>query len=606
MLFIVSGSKKFKYIIARKSTTIGRGSTCDLILVDEKASRNHAVIETAAGGFQIRDLNSSNGTWLNGQRLTTPEPLFFGDRIQVGQHLITVNFGGPRPTDETEEILTADDLVEADDLIDADLGIEPDDFAALETLEPSDDADDAFELVDDGDVIDDAASPFDHIGSSDDDAKAYLANLADNLPNQGFSASDIELTDSRGHIIHGTGATRKSLADPGGAVELLRLLLLVCFRGRATDIHVEPREQSHAVRLRIDGLMVDITTVPPAVGVKIATVVKILCEIDIAQRKMIQEGSFAARFPDVRNPGRKRRVDYRVSYAPAVLGQKLVVRILDSSSAPSRLTDLGLPARMTEQVSSVIHRDSGMVLVVGPTGSGKTTTLYSLLRTINLAKRNVVTIEDPVEVHLDGITQIPVDESKDRSFLQVLRSVLRQDPDVILVGEIRDSETARVAMQAAITGHMVFSTLHTRDTLGTIFRLRDLGVEPYMLGQSLQLVIAQRLIRQLCPHCKRAIRPTPEQKAALGPHNADVNKIYEPVGCPSCLGTGHLGRRGFFEMLANTDSLTRAILTNAPRDELIKVVAESGFVSLQQSAYQLVAEGVVGFDEVDAEGSAVG
>jgi general secretion pathway protein E len=587
-LTIACGSREFQFAVTRKSTTIGRGAACDLVLPDEKASRSHAVIEQIAEGFQIRDLGSSNGTWFNGEPLTEPQLLFFGDRFQIGLHLITVNFGEERPveyTEETDDMLTADDLVEADDAGEEDV--------------------DSFELIDDSEVVEDAMSPFDNVGASDEDAKASLANLADHLPNHDFSASDIELTDARGHIIHGTGMSRKSLADPGGAVELLRLLLLVCYRGRATDIHVEPREQSHAIRLRIDGLMIDIVTIPPAVGVKIATVVKILCEIDIAQRKMIQEGAFAARFPDARHPGKLHRVDYRVSYAPAVLGQKLVVRILDSSTAPSKLTDLGLPVRFTEQVAKVIHRDSGMVLVVGPTGSGKTTTLYSLLRTINLAKRNVVTIEDPVEVHLDGITQIPVDESKDRSFLQVLRSVLRQDPDVILVGEIRDSETARVAMQAAITGHMVFSTLHTRDTLGTIFRLRDLGVEPYMLGQSLQLVIAQRLIRQLCPHCKRAVRPTPEQKAALGPANANVNKIFSPVGCGRCLGTGHLGRRGFFEMLANTDALTRAILTNAPREELLKVVAEGGFVSLQQSAYQLVAEGLVGFDEVDAEGSHV-
>jgi type II secretory ATPase GspE/PulE/Tfp pilus assembly ATPase PilB-like protein len=583
ILIISNGIRQSRYAVTRQVTTIGRGATSDLVLKDEKASRAHAAIEQISDGYLLRDLNSSNGTWLNGEKLIGAAPLFRGDRIQIGMHLVTVDFGEPRPVEEEE--LTVDDLVEEDDFVD--------------------DGGDNFELLEDIEPVAEALSPFDHIGASDEDAEAYLANLAANLPNQGFSASDIQLADSKGQIVHGTGASRKSLADPGGAVELLRLLLLVCYRGRATDIHIEPRELSHAIRLRIDGLMVDIVTVPPDMGNRISTVVKILCEIDIAQRKLIQEGAFAARFPDIRNPGKLLRVDYRVSYAPAVLGQKLVVRILDSSTAPSKLTDQGLPARMTETTSNIIHRDSGMVLVVGPTGSGKTTTLYSLLRTINLAKRNVVTIEDPVEVHLEGITQIPVDDSKERSFIQVLRSVLRQDPDVILIGEIRDSETARVAMQAAITGHMVFSTLHTRDTFGTIFRLRDLGVEPYMLGQSLQLVIAQRLIRQLCPHCKRAVKPTPEQREALGPHNTDVKVIFEPVGCGRCLGTGHLGRRGYFEMLANNEALTRAILQNAPREELMAIVQSNGFMSLQQSAYNLVAEGAVGFDEVDAENSSV-
>ena len=437
------------------------------------------------------------------------------------------------------------------------------------------------------------------VAGADDDTVAELTKLADNLPSQGFTASQVELTDAKGQTVHSAGAGRKSASDPTGAVELLRLLLMLSARARATDIHIEPRETSHAVRLRIDGIMVDITTVAPAVGLRIATVVKVLCEIDISQRKIIQEGGFAAKIPDENKPGRLRRVDYRVSYAPAVLGQKLVVRILDSSGIPVKLNDLGLPPKMAAMVANVIHRESGMLLVVGPTGSGKTTTLYALLRSIELAKRNVVTIEDPVEVHLEGITQIPVDEKFDRSFPQVLRSVLRQDPDVILVGEIRDAETARVALQAAITGHMVFSTLHTRDTIGTIFRLRDLGAETYMLGQSLQMVIAQRLTRKLCEYCKVRVRPTPEQLQAMGPTHADLKRLYQAKGCSKCLGTGHWGRLAFFEMLSNSEELTRTILGNAPREEMMLVINSGDFVSLQQSAYQLVADGVVDFAEVD-------
>ena len=214
----------------------------------------------------------------------------------------------------------------------------------------------------------------------------------------------------------------------------------------------------------------------------------------------------------------------------------------------------------------------------------------------------MVTIEDPVEVHLDGITQIPVDEAQDRSFLQLLRSVLRQDPDVILIGEVRDAETARTAMQAAITGHMVLSTVHTRDTIGTIFRLRDLGVEPYLLGQGLQLVIAQRLVRQLCPFCKRPVQTSTRQKETLAAQHITASTLYKPVGCARCLNTGHAGRRAYFELLCNTEALAEAMNSNTlSRQDVTRLLGPESFRSLQQSAFQLVADGLVNFDEVDRD-----
>src|SRR5436190_19891381 len=210
---------------------------------------------------------------------------------------------------------------------------------------------------------------------------------------------------------------------------------------------------------------------------------------------------------------------------------------------------------MLEEIIAGVNQDAGMVLVSGPTGSGKTTSLYALIRTIEVSRRNVVTIEDPVEIQLEGVTQIPVSEEKEKSCSQILRTVLRQGPDVILVGEIRDSETARIAMQAAITGHLVFSTVHTKDTIGTIFRLLDLGVEPYLIAQGLHVVLAQRLVRQLCPHCKQAEAPTPEQAAKLATTVGKLAQVYVPRGCPRCLNTGFSGRRGFFELLSATDQL---------------------------------------------------
>ena len=593
-LTINNSEREYEVFLTKPKTSLGRGSHNDIVLIDNLTSRYHAIIELVGDVYQLRDKSSANGTRLNGQRLTAPVILHLGDVIGIGRHSLIVEFGAARTAVEVE----AEELTEAD-LVDDHALVNTIDEEQLDELDVIDDQDDRIFVAADADL--ENISPFNLVAGADDDTQAELNKLAGNLPSMGFNASDVELTDAKGQTVHASGAGRKSLSDPGGAVELVRLLLMLASRARATDIHIEPRERNHAIRLRIDGIMVDITTVAPDVGIRIATVVKVLCQIDISQRKIIQEGGFAAKMPDAQRPGRPRRVDYRVSYAPAVLGQKLVMRILDSSGIPTRLGDLGLPPAMASLVAGVIHRDSGMVLLVGPTGSGKTTTLYSLLRSIDLAKRNVVTIEDPVEVHLEGITQIPVDEKHDRSFLQLLRSVLRQDPDVILVGEIRDAETARVAMQAAITGHMVFSTLHTRDTIGTIFRLRDLGVETYMLGQSLQLVIAQRLTRQLCNHCKVLVRPTAQQLKAMGPAHANLNKMYKASGCSRCLGTGHWGRRAFFELLSNSDSLTRAILGNAPREEILKVIAAGNFVSLQHSGYQLVADGVVDFEEIESE-----
>jgi len=210
-----------------------------------------------------------------------------------------------------------------------------------------------------------------------------------------------------------------------------------------------------------------------------------------------------------------------------------------------------------------------------------------------------VTIEDPVEIQLEGVTQIPVSEEKEKSFSQILRSVLRQDPDVILVGEIRDAETARIAMQAAITGHLVFSTVHTKDTIGTIFRLLDLGVEPYLIAQGLHIVLAQRLVRQLCPYCKKPTVPTDEQRKIMGAAGENLGKIYAPNGCPRCLGTGFSGRRAFFEMLVNSDELRDVVLKSPSMGDIAKALAKNKFVSLQQSGYQLVAEGAVALGEIE-------
>jgi general secretion pathway protein E len=333
-------------------------------------------------------------------------------------------------------------------------------------------------------------------------------------------------------------------------------------------------------------------------GAKLSALVKVLSDIDIAQRNAIQEGHFGSRVPGPR-PGQPRRIDYRVSFAPSVYGQKLVVRVLDTSYAPLHVRSLQLPPWMQEEVDRAIKQDAGMVLTCGPTGSGKTTTLYALIRGSDITRRNVVTIEDPVEIQIEGVTQIPVEEAQGRTFSSLLRSILRQDPDVILIGEIRDAETARIAMQAAITGHLVFSTVHTQNTVGTIFRLLDLGVEPYLVAQALHLVLAQRLARQLCPYCKVPVKPTAEQLERMAEAAQGVQTVYAAKGCPRCLHTGTSGRRAIFELLTCNDALRELIGRNPTAAQIQAALAGTPFRRLHQSGYQLVAEGAVAFDEIE-------
>ncbi|MAE66919.1 MAG: hypothetical protein CMJ18_21890 [Phycisphaeraceae bacterium] len=340
-------------------------------------------------------------------------------------------------------------------------------------------------------------------------------------------------------------------------------------------------------------MMVSILQMHASIARRLLRVVKVLADIDIALSKSVQDGHFSAWIGS-------RRVDYRVSYTPAMFGQKLVLRVLDLANAPTHLKDLKLPTWMERDVGQVVRQDSGMVLMCGPTGSGKTTTLYALIREIDVTLRNVITIEDPVEYQIEGVTQIPINESQGNSFSTMLRSVLRQDPDVILVGEIRDPETARIAMQAAITGHLVFSTVHAQDVIGTIFRLLNLGVESYLLASGLHLVLAQRLVRELCPHCKSPQKLSPADMMRLDRYGVTgVTKVYAPRGCSRCLDTGHIGRRAVFELLSANDDLRDAILADTQIQDMRKAIRSTMFASLRESGYRLVAEGVTTVEEID-------
>lgn len=413
-----------------------------------------------------------------------------------------------------------------------------------------------------------------------------LAAMVEALPPKGESALEQII------LVDGLGKPTGTLDAKSDGPNALRLLLHLAAKARATDIHVELKLDRASVRMRVDGQMVPIADLPRKAADLLQGVVRAACQMATAARDAAQDGHFSARF-------RQRRVDYRVSLTPSVFGPKLVLRVLDPTNAPRSLLDLGLASYMFDRVRKSCEKEAGLLLVCGPTGSGKTTTLYNALREIDRETSNVVTIEDPVEYQLEGVTQIPVDEHKGNSFSGLLRSVLRQDPDVILVGEIRDEETARTAMQAALTGHLVFSTVHAKDSITSVFRLLDLKVEPYLVANSLDLVLAQRLVRTLCDNCKQSRRVTPGQATRIGKYLEGKHETFEPVGCAACLRTGFRGRKAVFELLDVTDEL-RDVVLHEPSIQAMKKVIEKGlFTTLLQSAWVMAARGMTSLDEAE-------
>ena len=391
----------------------------------------------------------------------------------------------------------------------------------------------------------------------------------------------------------GTVIDLKESADEAPVVRIVNTVLVDAIRQGASDLHWEPYEKDFRVRFRVDGVLHEVASPPKRHEPAIISRLKIMASLDIAERRLPQDGRIKIRHG-------RREVDFRLSILPTIFGEKAVLRILDRESLQLDLTKLGFDSWGYERFTHAIHQPYGMVLITGPTGSGKTTTLYSAISTINAPGHNIMTAEDPVEYNLHGVNQVQVNEGIGRTFAAALRSFLRQDPDVILVGETRDLETAQISIRAALTGHLVFTTLHTNDGPSTVARLVDMGVPPFLLSSALRLIVAQRLGRQICTECKEPREADENELVALGhaPAGRGTVTLYRGRGCPVCNFTGLKGRVAIYEVMPVTDELRHLILHNAATSEIREVAQRQGMKTLRQAGLAKVLEGTITPQEV--------
>ncbi|MCB9793436.1 MAG: type II secretion system ATPase GspE [Alphaproteobacteria bacterium] len=410
------------------------------------------------------------------------------------------------------------------------------------------------------------------------------------------SASDVldEVEEEQDELAVDLNLQEDILDDPNQApiIRFVNSLLTEAIKDRASDIHIEPFEKELAVRFRIDGVLYEKVKPPKRLQASIVSRIKIMSGLNIAEKRIPQDGRIRIRMAG-------REVDLRVSTLPVRHGERVVMRILEKGAVFS-LEQVGMAESDLEVFRSYIKRPYGIILVTGPTGSGKTTTLYSALSEINAPDLNILTIEDPIEYELKGIGQTQVNPKIDLTFASALRAHLRQDPDVILVGEIRDKETADNAVQASLTGHLVFSTLHTNDSAGAFPRLTDMGVEPFLVGSSLLMVLAQRLVRRLCPDCKEAYTPSDAELGDLGLSRADLRgqTVYRATGCASCLDTGYKGRTGIYEIMTVTDAVKSAVMAEGDGGAIKRVALGEGMRTLRDDGVRKVLDGTTSFEEV--------
>lgn len=601
-LEITEAGKTRAVRLDKPATSIGREKSTDVPIGDSMASRQHCVVERRGAEFVVRDLSSRNGTWVGENRIEEAY-LEHGDVFRIGKTEFRLVFdtAAPPPKPKPAPLHVA---------------APPPSLSAPTTRTAGAAADDVDEVI-----IEIPSGGSGEIAIPNPDAMKAPTSLATRNASIGVGPLSRQLAPLVQAVTVQAGVrgmpnapadvrlldrqSKPLKVDPTStnrsheALFALQQMLFAAFRSRSTDIHLEPKEAAFGLRFRIDGMLHPVGEVAKPLGMALLNVIKVLCAADIAKRNVVQEGSFASELAD-------RRVDFRVSLSPTLQGQKLALRILDKNTVPSRFEDLGMDLEMVSEIRRITGQDAGMIIVSGPTGSGKTTTLYTALKTINAKTRNVVTIEDPVEYKIEHTTQISIDPTHNVTFSSVLATVLRQDPDVILVGEIRDRDTADMAMQAATTGHLVLSTVHARDTIGTVFRLIDLGVETFQIANALTLAVSQRLVRVLCPHCKRPWQPDArriremrlEERHLAGAH------MFTFVGCNRCMNTGYSGRMAIYEMLTFTPALKDVILTRPTIGDIRKAAGDWMFRTLADSGYSKVLAGLTTVEEVDRVASA--
>ncbi len=388
----------------------------------------------------------------------------------------------------------------------------------------------------------------------------------------------------------------KELAESNPVKKLLNLVLLQAIKDKAADVHFEPFEDEYKMRYRIDGVLYEMVPPPKHIAVAISSRIKVMANLDIAERRLPQDGRIPLTVQG-------NQVDLRVSILPTMFGESVVLRILDRSQLDLKLEKLGLSQEDMDMIRILIERPNGILIVTGPTGCGKTTTLYSALKELNTIDSKLITTEDPVEYDIDGIIQVQMKPDIGLTFASCLRSILRQDPDVIMVGEIRDLETAEIAAQASLTGHLVFTTLHTNDAPSAIARLLDLGLEPFLITATLEGIIAQRLVRKICLNCKEEYEPTEEQllELDLTPDMVQGKKFYYGRGCDQCNNTGYRGRLGIFEIMTFTDEMRELVMNHASTNVLRNAAKKNGMITLREKGLNAIYDGLTTIDEVVKE-----
>ena len=422
-----------------------------------------------------------------------------------------------------------------------------------------------------------------HYAEKEDSIEDVLGSL---------DAMGAEETGGRGFDL----ASQEELADAAPIRKLLNMVLLLAIKDQASDIHFEPFEDEFKIRVRADGILYEMVPPPRHLANAIITRIKVMSELDIAERRLPQDGRIELNVGG--NP-----VDLRISVLPTMFGESVVMRVLDRTVVQLDLNKIGMDANTLSKFRTIIQRPNGIVLVTGPTGSGKTTTLYSALNELNDIETKIITTEDPIEYDIDGLIQIPVNPDIDVTFANVLRAILRHDPDKILVGEIRDYETAEIAIQSALTGHLVFSTLHTNDAPSAITRLRDMGVPPFLITATVESVLAQRLVRKICTECRTEFEPSDDllMELQLPIETARQYKFYYGKGCARCNNSGYKGRTGLYELIIVNDDIRDMISSDASADEIRNLSRQQGMTTLRESGLKQIFDGVTTIDEVVRE-----